>query len=189
MGSFDAKKPPSKISCLGTFKPIQWRMRHSGGRWEMITVLAHGFQLCFAVYMYISFSSRCSKNLTVVIVNTGIIFNTIKNILHSYITFIPETPGSYTVAEKKHDRSAKETIFQATKTTVIQPETFVLVYLGYLLVILSFSYVSGSSFGRDSSFLFQQFLPFILVTQGFMSAGIFLQRPNLNSKWTFNIFS
>jgi hypothetical protein len=59
----------------------------------MKTVLAHGFQLRFAVYMYIIFSSPCSSNLTVVVVNTGIIFNTIKNILHSYITFIPETPG------------------------------------------------------------------------------------------------
>jgi hypothetical protein len=25
MGSFDAKKPPSKISCLGTFKPAALR--------------------------------------------------------------------------------------------------------------------------------------------------------------------
>ncbi len=26
MGSFDAKKPPSKISCLGTFKSIAWEV-------------------------------------------------------------------------------------------------------------------------------------------------------------------
>ncbi len=59
------------------------------------------------------------------------------------------------------------------------------VYLWYLLVTPPFSYASGSFLGKDSYFLFQQFLPFILGTLGFMSAGFFLAKANSLFKMDF----
>jgi hypothetical protein len=44
-----------------------------------------------------------------------------------------------TVAEKKHDQSAKKQIFLVTKTTAMELETFVSVNSLYFLVALSFS--------------------------------------------------